>query len=250
MLSGEFVVEKLKRYIENTEKILVLLKERVRGRRDKHTELPRDKVLYILDLAESYLRDAKYYFSEKFDLFTSLCCAAYSEGLIDALRFLGLVDFKWPTSKRPRVLVGGVFEILHPGHIYLLKKAKEYGEVIVVVARDKTIKKLKGREPIIPEAQRLEVIRSLKYVDEAILGDEDLNLKGVIETVKPDIILLGPDQSWIKELLKGELDRSHSFRLIKLDERYKGYPLTSTSKIVKRVLRLFSSREFPGDSSS
>jgi len=250
MLSGNYVVEKLKNYIENTERVLNLVREKME-KKDKSITLPREKVLYLINLAESYLKDAKYYFSEKFDLFTSLCCIAYSEGLIDALKFLGLIDFKWPSKRRPRVLVGGVFEILHPGHVYLLKKAKEYGEVVVVVARDETIKKLKGREPIIPERQRLEMIRSLKYVDEAILGCEGMDFKKVIECVKPDIILLGPDQSWIEKLLKAELKKSHNFKLIRLSKRYKGQPLTSTSEIVKKVLHLFSSlRDLSSNSSS
>jgi len=247
MLSGKYVVKRLKSYIENTEKVLNFVKSRVEEMKHKSVKLPHENILHLLDLAETYIKDARYYFSENFDLFTSLCCIAYSEGLIDALKFLGLINFKWSSTRRPKVLVGGVFEILHPGHIYLLKKAKERGEVIVVVARDETIKKLKGREPIIPETQRLEVIRSLKYVDNAILGSKNMDFKKVVEIVRPDVILLGPDQSWIEKELRNSF---HDIEIVKLNQRYEGYPLTSTSKIVKRILHLFSTLRNSSGSSS
>ena len=89
-----------------------------------------EHVKYILKLAESYYYDAKFYLEDKNDIFTSLACIAYSEGLLDALKFLGFVEFEWPKEleKEKRVLVGGVFDLLHPGHVYLLKKQESMAD--------------------------------------------------------------------------------------------------------------------------
>ncbi|RLF13769.1 MAG: DUF357 domain-containing protein, partial [Thermoprotei archaeon] len=60
-----------------------------------------------------------------------------------------------------KVLVAGVFDLIHPGHLFFLQCAKELGEVYVVVARDSTVERIKGRRPVVPEDQRLEVVRQL-----------------------------------------------------------------------------------------
>ena len=75
------------------------------------------------------------------------------------------------------VLASGVFDLVHYGHVRFIEEAKKIGgegsRLVVIVARDKTVQKLKGRKPIISEDQRRAVIESLKPVDEAILGYED-----------------------------------------------------------------------------
>ena len=67
-----------------------------------------------------------------------------------------------------KVMATGTFDILHPGHVLFLEKAKELGGedavLAVVIARDSTVEKRK-RIPIIPQEQRLEMIKSLKPVD-------------------------------------------------------------------------------------
>ncbi len=192
----------------------------------------------VIDIVKSYLHDAKHYLGKK-DWFTALACIAYAEGLLDSLRYQGLLDIHWkPLSKllkRPRVLVTGAFEIIHPGHLYLFRKAWELGEVYVIVARDRNFKKFKSREPVIPEEQRRIVVESIKYVSKAILGDEEDYLKPVLE-IKPDIILLGPDQ-WINpEDLEEKLrDRGLETRVLKLDKRI-DEGLYSVSRIIKKIV--------------
>ena len=68
----------------------------------------------------------------------------------------------------------------------------------MVVARDKTVLNRKGRMPILPEAQRKELVGSLRVVDKAILGHTHLDLLGVLREVKPDIVSVGYDQKQIK----------------------------------------------------
>jgi len=88
----------------------------------------------------------------------------------------------------------GVFDLLHPGHIQYLSEAKRLGdELVVVVARDSTAERLKHR-PIVPEAQRLEMVRSLKPVDRAVLGHEG-SIYEILPEIRPDIIALGFDQA-------------------------------------------------------
>lgn len=144
-----------------------------------------------------------------------------------------------------KVLVGGTFDLIHSGHIYFLKRASELGRVIVVVARDSTVKKLKGRPPIIPETQRLEVIREIKYVSEAYLGNEGDPLK-IVEKLRPDIILLGPDQNMDEEWLKRELERRGlEIEVKRLNEVYNEQPLCKTSSIIREIIRRFCEKEKP-----
>jgi len=92
------------------------------------------------------------------------------------------------------IFAGGVFDIIHPGHIHTLTAAKALGDVLVVViARNVTAEKSKGRAPIHDEKLRQELVSSLKFVDIAILGHEGDIFK-TVELVKPDVIALGYDQ--------------------------------------------------------
>src|ERR687896_2668944 len=94
------------------------------------------------------------------------------------------------------VLVGGVFDIIHPGHIHTLKAAKALGDVLVVViARTSTALKIKKDRRIYHhERLRKELVSSLSLVDLAIIGKEG-TLYDTVEYVKPDIIALGYDQA-------------------------------------------------------
>jgi len=93
------------------------------------------------------------------------------------------------------VLIGGVFDIVHPGHIHTLKDAKKQGDVlVVVVARSSTALKInKQRKTYHAESLRRELVSSIRYVDYAIIGREG-TLYDTVEFVKPDIIALGYDQ--------------------------------------------------------
>ena len=106
-----------------------------------------------------------------------------------------------------KVLVFGTFDGLHQGHISLFKQAKKYGDyLIVVVARDKTIKKLKNRFPLNNETERLNALLRCKLVDETKLGYED-NPYRIIREINPDVICLGYDQKSFTEDLPKELEK-------------------------------------------
>ena len=92
------------------------------------------------------------------------------------------------------VLAGGVFDIIHPGHIHTLRAAKALGNVLVVViATDKTAQKMKSRIPLHNMELRKDLVRSLSMVDYAVVGYEGDIFKSV-EIIKPNIIALGYDQ--------------------------------------------------------
>jgi FAD synthetase len=238
LLMGYGLEERVRAYIMNVEKAVNLIDS---SRLDKESK-------EVFELAKAYLSDANYYL-DKGDASTSLACVAYAEGLLDALRKLGRLSFEWePLTRllsRPKVIVAGSFEILHPGHIHLIREAWELGKVYVIVARDQSIRRFKRREPIVPEDQRLRVVESVKYVHKAILGDESDFLKPVLD-IKPDIILLGPDQWITPEELKEGLEKRNlpDVKVIRLQERI-GDELYSTSGIVRRVCSICKGSEAP-----
>jgi len=133
-----------------------------------------------------------------------------------------------------RVVATGVFSIIHPGHIIFLKKARKLGdELVVVVARDKTVGLKKGSR-YIPEEQRLHVVSALKMVDEAVLGDER-DIYKPIEELEPDIIALGSDQDFDEEKLQSELrKRGLKAKLVRIKRYYEG-ELYSTRRIIERI---------------
>jgi len=221
-------VRRLEAYIENVkqalEKLVVI----------KHNR----RVLELVELARAYLSDAVYYFEKK-DYFTTLSCITYAEGIIDTLNRLGFIKVEWKALSsllnRPKILVAGTFEILHPGHIELFKRAWEKGRVYVIVSRDTNAEKFKKRPIVVPEEQRRRVVEAIRYVHRAVLGDKDDLLKPV-EEIKPDIILLGPDQGVSEEWLRKELEkRGVNARVERLEEKVE-CELCSSSKIIKAII--------------
>ena len=92
------------------------------------------------------------------------------------------------------VLAGGVFDIIHPGHIHTLNAAKALGDILVVViATDKTARKMKKRPPLHSQESRRELVSCLTMVDMAIVGHEE-DIFETVKEVKPNIIVLGYDQ--------------------------------------------------------
>src|SRR5918996_5490830 len=117
------------------------------------------------------------------------------------------------------VLVGGVFDLIHPGHIHTLKAAKAEGDILVVViARISTAMKIRGERKIFhDELLRQELVSSLQFVDYAIIGREG-TLYDTVEFVKPDIIALGYDQIHTeKEIAVNCAKRGINTRIIRLN---------------------------------
>lgn len=113
-----------------------------------------------------------------------------------------------------KVIAFGSFDILHEGHKHYLREAKNYGDyLVVVVARDENILKFKGRKPRNDENHRLDEIKKLDFVDEAVLGDKE-DILNVLDKHKPNIICLGYDQKTMDE---GKLRREMEKRNLKAE---------------------------------
>ncbi|MCH4815082.1 MAG: DUF357 domain-containing protein [Saccharolobus sp.] len=194
----------------------------------------------VVELARLYTEDSKYYL-EKGDYVTALVDIVYAEGLLDAKEIYENIDPKSNVSKK--VFVAGTFDILHPGHIEFLKEASKYGRVYVTVARDSNSERIKGRKPINDEQTRLEIIKSVRYVFDAILGDQEDFLKSV-ERINPDIIFLGPDQKVDETKLLEELKkRGLSPQIIRLNERIRKWPHSSTTDIINEIKKRYCNLE-------
>jgi FAD synthetase len=141
-------------------------------------------------------------------------------------------------QKRPVIVMAtGVFDILHTGHLFFLSEAKRLGdELVVVVARDVTAKRLK-REPIVPELLRLELVRGLKSVDRAVLGDVGDQYR-VVEEIRPDIIALGHDQAHDEEKIRMALEeRGLNVKVVRLPVMK--HDLLATRRIIERIIKAY-----------
>jgi FAD synthetase len=105
------------------------------------------------------------------------------------------------------VMVFGTFDHLHTGHKYFLRQAGKQGNyLIAVIARDNTVKSVKGKYPKYNENERLEAIKGLNLVDKVVLGNiGDKYL--IIKQFQPDIICLGYDQTYFIDRLKNNLKK-------------------------------------------
>ncbi|AIG98298.1 adenylyltransferase/cytidyltransferase family protein [Archaeoglobus fulgidus] len=141
---------------------------------------------------------------------------------------------------KKRVVATGTFDIIHPGHITFLREAKKLGdELIVIVAREKNVRH--KPKPVVPEEQRRRVVEAIKYVDKAILGDEDDMFRPIME-LKPDVIVLGHDQHFDEDWLKEELrKRNLNCEVVRIRVK-EDCPLCSSHKIIERILEKYGGR--------
>ncbi len=144
-----------------------------------------------------------------------------------------------PRNKKV-VLASGVFDLLHLGHVRFLEEAKRAGgknaKLIVVVARDSTVEKTKGKKPIMSEEQRCALVESLKVVDEAVLGYESLDIGEVIGKIKPDLIALGYDQVDMENEVKSYVaDHQLPVEVVRIG-RFGENALDSSSKIKQKII--------------
>ncbi len=146
-------------------------------------------------------------------------------------------------KKRKIVLASGTFDLLHLGHVKYLEDAKKTGgrnaKLVVIVARDETVQKRKNLKPIMPEEHRRALVESLKVVDEAILGFQDLDILAVIEKLKPDVIAVGYDQNSIEEQVRKIVTQQElPVQIIKISKFGKD-ELDSSIKIKRRITQLY-----------
>ncbi len=147
-------------------------------------------------------------------------------------------------AKRKVVLASGTFDLLHLGHVKYLEEAKKAGgkdtELIVIVARDSTVEKRKGKKPVMSEDQRRSLVESLKVVDTAILGFEDFSIDRAIEKIAPDVIAVGHDQEGVEREVRNAIaEKKFNVQVAKIG-RFGKKELNSSSKIIRKIAESFS----------
>jgi FAD synthetase len=138
-----------------------------------------------------------------------------------------------------KIMATGTFDILHMGHIYFLKEAKKLGdELIVIVACDSTVRKLK-HEPVTHEKMRLQLIKELKIVDDAFLGQKD-DIYKIVEEIKPDVIALGYDQIHDEKIIRQNLKkRNVNAKIVRLPKYRNIEDLNGTRKIINKIISAY-----------
>jgi len=144
------------------------------------------------------------------------------------------------SGKKKVVLASGVFDLLHLGHVKFLEEAKKAGgpdaQLVVVIARDSTVEKTKGRKPIMSEHQRAALVESLRVVDKAVLGYENLDIGEVIENVRPDVIALGYDQEDVMRQVQDYVNKNKVNVTVVRIGKFGEKPLDSSSRIKKEII--------------
>ncbi|MDQ3854253.1 MAG: FAD synthase [Thermoproteota archaeon] len=165
----------------------------------------------------------------------------FYNSIVNRLIKIGLVEKSDPTKLTfigrdalKVVLVGGVFDLIHPGHIHTLKAAKAQGDVlVVVVARQSTAQKIKKYRKIYhDERLRRDLVTSLNFVDLALIGREG-TLYDTVEYVKPNVIALGYDQAHSeKDIAENCKKRNLNVQVIRLSTPMPG---SKSSKIKEEL---------------
>jgi len=150
-------------------------------------------------------------------------------------------------ERQPVVLASGVFDLLHLGHVKFLEEAKKAGgknaKLVVVIARDRTVEKTKGRKPFVSENERRMLVESLKVVDEAVLGIKNFSIGDMINTIKPDIIALGYDQTSMEKRVQEYVTKNRlNIKVIQLG-KYVADELDSSSKIQRKIVEKWIARQ-------
>ena len=128
------------------------------------------------------------------------------------------------------VFTNGCFDIIHPGHIHILEKAKSYGDVLIVgLNSNRSVKNLKGKSrPINSESDRIKILCSIKHVDHVIVFDEDAPIE-LIELINPNFLVKGGDYNK-SEIVGADLVEKNGGSVIIID-LLKNY---STSSLIDR----------------
>jgi rfaE bifunctional protein nucleotidyltransferase chain/domain len=142
------------------------------------------------------------------------------------------------------IFTNGCFDILHAGHTRYLREAKKLGDVLILALNsDNSVRSIKGeKRPIVPEAERAEVVASLASVDYVTIFDELTPLE-LIEFLQPDVIVKGGD--WAeKDIVGADTVRRWGGRVAVMPE-IEG---ASTTNVIEKILQVYGTGEAAGKS--
>lgn len=116
------------------------------------------------------------------------------------------------------VFTNGVFDLLHPGHVRSLHAARDLGDALIVgVNSDRSVRTIKGPErPINPEAERVELLCTLRDVDAVVIFDEETP-QALVAAVQPDVLVKGADWADRKDLPGRDVVEARGGRVVLVD---------------------------------
>jgi D-beta-D-heptose 7-phosphate kinase/D-beta-D-heptose 1-phosphate adenosyltransferase len=132
------------------------------------------------------------------------------------------------------VFTNGVFDLLHPGHVRYLQEARRQGDALIVaINSDRSVREVKGEgRPVVPEAERAEVVAALASVDAVVVFDEDTPHR-IISMLQPDVLVKGAD--WPEDRIVGrDIVEARGGLVVRIPIA-EGY---STSAIIEKIDRL------------
>lgn len=148
-----------------------------------------------------------------------------------SLEHLRLEREAWRSAGRRLVLTNGCFDLLHGGHLALIEAAAAEGDVLLVaINSDASVKRLKGdARPIVPAAERAELLLALEAVEQVVVYEEDTPLE-VVRALLPDVLVKGAD--WAEDAIVGRAEvEAAGGRVVRVPLE----PGRSTSAIVERI---------------
>jgi rfaE bifunctional protein nucleotidyltransferase chain/domain len=131
------------------------------------------------------------------------------------------------------VFTNGCFDILHRGHVHILRQAKAAGDLLIVALNsDRSVKQIKGeKRPVLPETDRIELIGAMEMVDYIVVFD-DADPYKLIAAIKPDVLVKGGD--WSAEKIVGADLVEEGGGRVEVIPYLKGF---STSEIIERIMK-------------
>ncbi len=150
-----------------------------------------------------------------------------SDGLAAAQQLIGELR----SAGKTVVFTNGVFDLLHPGHVRYLERARGLGDALIVgLNSDRSVRANKGPgRPITPEAERAEILLALRAVDAVVVFDEDTP-HDVISALQPDVLVKGAD--WAEQAIVGrDIVEARGGRVVRIPVEA-GH---STSAIVEKI---------------
>jgi len=131
------------------------------------------------------------------------------------------------------VFTNGCFDLVHRGHVHLLRAAKAAGDLLIVALNsDRSVSEIKGpKRPIMPETDRIELIAAMEMVDYVVIFDEP-DPTALIDAIKPDVLAKGAD--WNADKVVGaDLVEKSGGRVVRIPY-LRGF---STSEIIERIVK-------------
>lgn len=155
---------------------------------------------------------------------------------VRGLKELVKIREKLKRQAKTVVFTNGCFDVLHRGHIECLRKAKSYGDMLVVgLNSDSSVRKIKGEgRPILPQEDRAEILASLEIVDYVVIFNEETPQK-VIAALVPDVLVKGADYRK-NEIVGRDIVESSGGRVV----RVRQIPGKSTKNLIRKIISRYA----------